>query len=168
VGFPLIDIVDAEVEIADESRFAEAEAAQWVRSTNTKIIGGSLGSRIVPKDITITLIDTAIQVPIRNRADITSWFLNIPRGLKATAHALDSKAKYAADKGATRVIATIEGIPLQPINQPVKIRVPWEVTNRSWDFDVPMDRDRRFEVYGVEVGAVVVGGAVNRPKCPER
>ncbi|MFP3089748.1 hypothetical protein LQZ21_05415 [Treponema sp. TIM-1] len=163
VGFPLIDIVDAEVEIADESQFAAKEEVQWNRSTNTKIIGGSLGIKIVPKDITITLIETAIQVPIRNKADITSWFLNIPRGLKATAHALDPKAKYAAEKGATTVIATIEGIPLQPINQPIKIRVPWEVTNRSWDFDIPMDRDRRFEVYGVDVGSVIVGGAVNRP-----
>jgi hypothetical protein len=163
VGFPLIDIVDAEVEISDESRFAQEEDAQWVRGANTKIIGGSLGSRIVPKDITITLIETSIQVPIRNKADITSWFLNIPRGLKATAHAPDPNAKYAAEKGAVRVIATIEGIPMQSINQPIKIRVPWEVTNRSWDFDVPMDRDRRFEVYGVEVGSVIVGGAVNRP-----
>jgi hypothetical protein len=163
VGFPLIDIVDAEVEISDESLFAKEEMAQWARGANTKIIGGSLGSSIVPKDITITLIETSIQVPIRNKADITSWFLNIPRGLKATAHALDPNAKYAAEKGAVKVIATIEGVPLQSINQPIKIRVPWEVTNRSWDFDIPMDRDRRFEVYGVEVGSVIVGGAVNRP-----
>jgi hypothetical protein len=162
VGFPLIDIVDADVEISDESQFAKKEEAPWARSENTKVIGGSLGIKIIPKDITITLIETSIQVPIRNKADITNWFLNIPRGLKATAHALDPSAKYAAVQGDTKIIATIEGIPLQPINQPIKIRVPWEVTNRSWDFDVPLDRDRRFEVYGVDVGSVIVGGAVNR------
>jgi hypothetical protein len=162
VGFPLIDIVDAEVEVADESRFAGAEKEVWSRNANTKIIGGTLGSKIVPKDITIKLIDTSIQVPIKNKADVTHWFLNIPEGLKATAHALDPEAKFAADKDAIQIIVTIEGTPKQTINQPIKIRVPYEVTNRSWDFHVPPDEDRRFEVYGVDVAAIVVGGAVNR------
>jgi hypothetical protein len=162
VGFPLIDIVDAEVEIADDSRFAVDEETQWVRSANTKIIGGTLGSKILPKDITINLIETSIQVPIKNGADITSWFLNIPQGLRAIAHAADPEAKFAADKGATQIIVTIEGIPEQTINQPIKIRVPWEATNRSWDFHIPPDEDRRFEVYGVDMATVVIGGAVNR------
>ncbi|MDR2629538.1 MAG: hypothetical protein LBC60_01290 [Spirochaetaceae bacterium] len=166
VGFPLIDIVDAEVEIADESRFAKNED-EWVRNENTKIIGGSLGSQIVPKDITITLIETSIQIPIKNGEDITDWFLNIPKGLKATAYALDPEAKYAADKGAVRIIATIEGVPEQTINQPIQIRVPWEKTNRSWDFHIPANNDRRFEVYGVDMAAVIVGGAVNRDIDPK-
>jgi hypothetical protein len=51
VGFPLIDIVDAEVDIADDSRFAEDDT-QWVRSANTRIIGGTLGSKIILRDIT--------------------------------------------------------------------------------------------------------------------
>jgi hypothetical protein len=167
IGFPLIDIVDATVEVADGSRFAGAEEAQWVRNANTKIIGGTLGSRIVPKDITITLQETSIQVPIKNGADITDWFLNIPYGLTATAHASDPEAQFAADKGATQVIVTIEGVPEQTINQPIKIRVPYEVTNRSWDFHVPPNDDRRFEVYGVDVAAIVVGGAVNRDIDPK-
>jgi hypothetical protein len=162
VGFPLIDIVDAEVEIADNSRFAADEGAQWTRSADTKIIGGTLGSKILPKDVTINLIETSIQVPIKNGADVTSWFLNIPQGLKATAHSTDPEAKFAADKGATRIIVTIEGIPEQTINQAIKIRVPWEVTTRSWDFHIPPNEDRRFEVYGVDVAAIVIGGAVNR------
>ncbi|MDR2247619.1 MAG: hypothetical protein LBE17_13275 [Treponema sp.] len=162
VGFPLIDIVDAKVEIADASRFAVDEGTQWIRNANTKIIGGTLGSKIFPKDITISLIETSIQVPIKNGADITGWFLNIPQGLKATAHAIDPAAKFAADKGTTQIIVTIDGIPEQTINQPIKIRVPWEVTNRSWDFHIPPDEDRRFEVYGVDVASIVIGGAVNR------
>jgi hypothetical protein len=162
VGFPLIDIVDAEVEVANDSRFAGDEEAQWVRNANTRIIGGTLGSRIVPKDITINLIETSIQIPIKNGADVTDWFLNIPYGLKATAHALDPEAKFAADKGATQVIVTIDGIPEQTINQPIKIRVPYEATNRSWDFHIPPNEDRRFEVYGVDIASIVVGGAVNR------
>jgi hypothetical protein len=162
VGFPLIDIVDAEVEVADNSMFAGAEEVEWARNANTKIIGGTLGTKIAPKDITIRLIDTAIQVPIKNKADVTHWFLNIPQGLKATAHARDPEAKFAADKGAREIIVTIEGVPEQTINQPIKIRVPDEVTNRSWDFHVPPNEDRRFEVYGVDMAAVVVGGAVNR------
>jgi hypothetical protein len=162
VGFPLIDIVDAEVDVADDSMFAGAEDAEWVRSANTRIIGGTLGTKIVPKDITIRLIDTSIQVPIKNKADVTHWFLNIPQGLTATAHAFDPEAKFAADKGAQEIIVTIEGVPEQTINQPIKIRVPYEVTNRSWDFHVPPNDDRRFEVYGVDMAAVVVGGAVNR------
>jgi hypothetical protein len=167
VGFPLIDIVDAEVEIADESRFAEDISQQWTRSAKTKIIGGFLGSRIVPKDLTITLIETSIQVPIKNKANVTDWFLNIPRGLKATAHAPDPEAKYAAEKGATQLTVTIDGIPEQTINQPILIRVPWEITNRSWDFHIPPDNDRRFEVYGIDMAAVIVGGAVNREIDPK-
>jgi hypothetical protein len=167
VGFPLIDIVDAEVTIADDSRFAQNESRQWTRNANTKIIGGTLGSRILPKDITINLIATSIQVPIKNGDDITSWFLNIPPGLTATAHAADPEAKLAADKGATQIIATIDGIPEQTINQPIKIRVPWEVTNRSWDFHIPPNEDHRFEVYGVDMAAIVIGGAVNRNIDPK-
>ncbi|MDR2619203.1 MAG: hypothetical protein LBC62_10070 [Treponema sp.] len=167
VGFPLIDIVDANVDIANDSRFAGDDIAQWTRNASTKIIGGTLGSKITPKDITITLIETSIQVPIKNGADVTDWFLNIPQGLKATAHAADPEAKFAADKGATRVIVTIEGTPEQTINQPIKIRVPYEVTNRSWDFHIPPNDDRRFEVYGVDVAAIVVGGAVNRDIDPK-
>jgi hypothetical protein len=161
MGFPLIDIVDAEVEIANDSRFTEDDT-QWVRSANTRIIGGTLGSKIVPRDIAITLVSASIQVPIKNGADVTDWFLNIPLGLKATAHALDPEARYAADKGATSIVVTIDGTPEQTINQPIKIRVPYEVTNRSWDFHIPQSEDRRFEVYGVDVASIVVGGAVNR------
>jgi hypothetical protein len=161
-GFPLIDIVDATVEVSNDSRFTGVETDQWVHNANTRIIGGTLGSKIVPKDITITLIDTSIQVPIKNGADVTDWFLNIPYGLRATAHALDPGAQYAADKGETRIIITIDGIPEQAVNQAIWIRVPYEVTNRSWDFHIPPSEDRRFEIYGVDVTPVVVGGAVNR------
>jgi hypothetical protein len=167
VGFPLIDIVDAAVEVADDSRFAGVEEEQWVRGSDTKIIGGTVGSNIVPKDITINLIETSIQVPIKNGADVTDWFLNIPEGLKATAHALDPEAIFAAGKGDTRIIVTISGIPEQTINQPIKIRIPYEVTNRSWDFHIPPNKDHRFEVYGVDVAAIVIGGAVNRNIDPK-
>jgi hypothetical protein len=167
VGFPLIDIVDAEIEVAEDSMCAGAEEVEWTRNANTRIIGGTLGTKIAPKDITIRLIDTSIQVPIKNKADVTYWFLNIPQGLKATAHARDPKAKLAADKGSQEIIVTIEGVPEQTINQPIKIRVPYEVTNRSWDFHVPPSEDRRFEVYGVDIASVVVGGAVNREIDPK-
>jgi hypothetical protein len=162
VGFPLIDIVDAEVEIADNSRFVHDVNTQWTRNANTKIIGGILGSKIIARDITIRLIETSIQFPIKDGDDLTGWFLNIPLGLKATAHAAYPDTKYAAEKGATQIIVTIDGIPEQTINQPILIRVPWEVTNRSWDFHIPPDNDRRFEVYGVDMAAIIVGGAVNR------
>jgi hypothetical protein len=167
VGFPLIDIVDATVEVANDSKFAGIEEAQWEPGPNTRIISGTLGTKIVPKDITIDLIETSVQIPIKNGADVTNWFLNIPYGLKATAHAIDPEAKFAANKGDTRVIVTIEGTPEQTINQPIKIRVPYEVTNRSWDFHIPPNEDRRFEIYGVDVAAVVVGGAVNRDIDPK-
>jgi hypothetical protein len=166
LGFPLIDIVDANVDIADDSRFTEDDT-QWIRSANTRIIGGTLGSKIIARDITISLVSASIQVPIKNGADVTDWFLNIPMGLKATAHAFDPEARYAADKGATTILVTIDGTPEQTINQPIKIRVPYEVTNRSWDFDIPPNEDRRFEVYGVDVASIVVGGAVNRDIDPK-
>jgi hypothetical protein len=165
-GFPLIDIVDAVVEVADNSQFAKDDV-QWVRGPNTKIIGGTLGSKIIAKDLTIRLIETSIQIPIKDGDDISHWFLNIPNGLKATAHALDRESKLAAEKGATQITVTINGVPEQTINQPVKIVVPYEVTNRSWDFIIPPNPDIRFEVYGVDVAAVVVGGAVNREIDPK-
>jgi hypothetical protein len=161
MGFPLIDIVDADVDIAEDSRFAQ-EDTKWVRSDDTKIIGGTLGSKIVPRDITINLVSASIQVSIPNGDDLSAWFLNMPRGLKATAHALSPAARYAAEKGATSILVTIDGIPEQVINQPIKIRVPYTATNRAWDFDIPPNDDRRFEVYGVTVAPIVVGGAINR------
>jgi hypothetical protein len=160
-GFPVIDIVDASFDIANDSIFAEKTAEEWKRSADTKIIGGILGTAINPKDLTINLVDTSIQIPIKNGADLSDWFLNCPQGLKATAHAADIKAEYAAQKGATSVIVTFTGIPEEVINQPIRIRIPYTVTNRSWDFLIPANPDRRFEVYGVAIADIVVGGAVN-------
>ncbi|GHV79767.1 hypothetical protein AGMMS49944_15580 [Spirochaetia bacterium] len=161
-GFPLIDIVDAEVEIADDSAYAVVDSGEWSRSANTKVIGGPKGTRITARDITIRLIETSIQVPIREGTDISHWFLNIPTGLTAKAHGQNPESKNAVERGATEIIATIEGIPDIAINQPIKIRVPYEYTNRAWDFDIPPDEDLRFEVYAVDIESVVVGGAVNR------
>jgi hypothetical protein len=161
-GFPLIDIVDAVVEVANDSQFANKNDVAWVRSANTKIIGGTQGTQIAAKDLTIRLIETSIQVPIREGADLTSWFLNIPLGLTATAHARNRDSKFAAEKNATQIIVTIEGIPLETINQPIRIRVPYEVTNREWDFILPANNDVRFEVYGADVAEIVVGGAIGR------
>jgi hypothetical protein len=161
-GFPLIDIVDAQVDISSESRFGQEEEKQWVRGPATKIIGGTQNSRIVPKDITIKLVETTIQVPIRNGEDVTAWFLNIPNGLKATVRSVDPDAKYAVEAGATEILITISGVPEQTINQPIKINVPYEVTNRLWDFHIPPNNDLRFEVYGVTMAPVIIGGAVNR------
>jgi hypothetical protein len=166
-GFPLIDIVDAQVEVSDDSQFAVADDVQWVHSADTKIVGGTLGSKIKARDITVRLIDTSIQVPIKNGTDITSWFLNIPEGLRATAHAPDRETDFAAERGATQIIATIAGVPEQTINQPIKIRIPYEFTNRAWDFDIPPNEDIRFEVYGVDIAEIVVGGAVNRDIDPK-
>jgi hypothetical protein len=161
-GFPLIDIVDAQVDISNESRFGQDEEELWVRGPNTKTIGGTQNSKIVPKDITIKLVETTIQVPIRNGEDVTAWFLNIPNGLRATARSVDPEAKFAAETGAAEILITISGIPEQTINQPIKINVPYQVTNRLWDFHIPPNDDLRFEVYGVTMAPVVIGGAVNR------
>jgi hypothetical protein len=161
-GFPLIDIVDAEVDISNESRFGQDTEKLWVRGPNTKTIGGTQNSKIVPKDITIKLVETTIQVRIRNGEDVTAWFLNIPKGLTATARSVDPKSKFAVEPGAAQILITISGVPEQTINQPVKINVPYQVTNRLWDFHIPPNDDLRFEVYGVTMAPVVIGGAVNR------
>jgi hypothetical protein len=177
VGFPLIDIVDADIDFAAESRFAGVEKEKWVRSDSTKFIGGPLGTKITPTDVVIKLVDTSIQVPIENAhrasssfpdlGDVTPWFKNIPKGLKAKVYAPDLKAKYAVEKGATEIVVTIEGKPQETINQPIKIQVPYEVTNRAWDFNVPINEDRRFEVYGVNMADIVIGGAVTREIEPK-
>jgi hypothetical protein len=166
VGFPLIDIVDAEVQLQDNSRFAKA-ALQWERSAKTKYVGGPLDLKIEPKDLTIRLKATSIQIPIKEGEDLTGWFVNIPKGLKATAHSLKTGAKFAAGKGDTEITVTFEGIPEESIDQPIKIRVPYEKTNRSWDFLVPPDNDIRFQVFGADIEPVVVGGAVKRELDPK-
>jgi hypothetical protein len=160
-GFPVIDIVDGNISIADDSQFANVEQ-KWERSGNTKIIGGTFNSPIIAKDVVIHLTDTSFQIPIKNGEDLTEWFLNIPNGLTATAHALDPESKNAAEKGSTEVLVTIQGIPTQTINQPIKVRIPYEKTNRGWDFLIPINEDLRFEVYGADVANIIIGGAVNR------
>jgi hypothetical protein len=165
-GFPLIDIVDAEVDISNESIFNE-DKEQWVRGPNTKIIGGTQHSQIVTKDVIIRLVDATIQNPIENGEDLTKWFLNIPYGLTATARALDPEAKYAAVQGATDIRISISGVPVQTINQPIKINVPYTATNRLWDFLIPPNEDLRFEVYGSVVDPVIIGGAVNLDIVPK-
>jgi hypothetical protein len=157
IGFPLIDIVDAEFDVVI-SEYTSGEKAPWKRSDATKFIGGTLGVPIVPKDVTINLIETSVRVPIKEGEDLSSWFLNIPAGLKATGHFLEDN---------TKVAVTFTGVPVQTINQPIKIRVPYERTNRLWDFDIPIDEDKRFEVYGVDIASVIIGGAINRDIDPK-
>jgi hypothetical protein len=165
VGFPLIDIVSAEVDIED-SRFAK-EDTKWERGENTKIIGGIYNTVINPRDITIKLIETSFQVAIRNGEDVTPWFLNIPNGMIATAKAIDPEAKHAVVQGDTEILITISGNPQQVINQPIRIKVPYQVTNRLWDFIIPPNQDLRFEVYAATLADVVIGGAVNRDIEPK-
>jgi hypothetical protein len=150
------------VDISDESLFGQDEDELWVRGPDTKIIGGAQNAKIVPKDITIKLVETTIKVPIRNGEDVTPWFLNIPKGLVAKARSVEPDAKLAVEVGATEILITISGVPEQTINQPIKINVPYEVTNRLWDFYIPPNNDLRFEVYGATISPVVIGGAVNR------
>jgi len=154
-GFPLIDIVDAEVTITDTD-WSEKET--WTRNPGTVIIGGVLGKEIRPRDLTIRLIETEIRVPIDEDDDLSAWFLNMPLGMTATV--VDGVDPENADDDHAVVTVRIAGAPEQTINQPIKIKVPYQYTNRSWDFLIPPDEDKRFEVYGVDIAPVVVGGAV--------
>jgi len=79
--FPLIDIVDAKISIADTNW---KEAIPWSHNPGTVIIGGTLGKEIHPKDLTINLIATDIKIPIDVRDNLSSWFLNMPAGMTAT------------------------------------------------------------------------------------
>jgi hypothetical protein len=160
-GFPVIDIVDGNLSLSDDSRFTN-KGQGWVRSANTRFIGGTLGSPIKAKDIIIRLVDTSFQVPVKEGEDLSAWFVNMPEGLSATAHAPEEGSKLAADKGAVQVLVTIQGTPRQTVNQPIKVIVPYEKTNRAWDFLIPSNEDLRFEVYGAAVADIIVGGAVNR------
>jgi hypothetical protein len=160
-GFPVIDIVDGNLSLYDDSRFS-SEHQGWVRSANTRFIGGTLNSPIKAKDIIIRLVDTSFQSPIKEGEDLSAWFVNMPEGLTATAHAPEGGSKLAAEKGAARVLVTIEGTPRQTVNQPIKVIIPYEKTNRAWDFLIPVNEDLRFEVYGAAAADIIVGGAVNR------
>ncbi|MDR2477095.1 MAG: hypothetical protein LBD18_04835 [Treponema sp.] len=160
-GFPVIDIVDGNLSLSDDSRFA-SEHTGWVRSARTRFIGGTLNSPIKAKDIIIRLVDTSFQAPIKEGEDLSAWFVNMPEGLTATAHVPEGGSKLAAEKGAAQVLVTIEGTPRQTVNQPIKVIIPYEKTNRVWDFLIPVNEDLRFEVYGAVVADIIVGGAVNR------
>jgi hypothetical protein len=169
----LIDIADARIEV-QASIFTEQESKDWTRSSSTITIGGTVGSVIIPKDLKITLIEAAIAIPVKDGENISAWITNLPTGLSAIAHipaagdeASAEETKYAAPKGAAEVTVTISGIPLVAINQPVYIRVPFLRLNRALDLVLTPNEDIRFEVFGVDVETVVVGGAINSEIQPK-
>jgi hypothetical protein len=151
-----IDIAEGLISIADVA--AEAEKAPWSRSSNTIIISGSVGTALVPKAITIKLDAASIAVPIPAETILSDWIPNLPDGLQALAG--------KTEKGATEVVLTISGVPAAAIDAPVRVRVPRDYLHRSLDLIVKADEDLRFEIFGLSVSHVIVGGAISNEILP--
>jgi hypothetical protein len=153
----LIDIAEATITVADASA-ADAVPAAWTRSGKTVVIGGSVGSPIVPKTLTIRLVDASVPLAIPERTDLSRWITNLPGGLMALAS--------ETEKDAAEVVLTISGTPLEAIDQAVFVRIPAVELHRALDLVVEPNEDIRFEIYGLSIAGVIVGGAVKNPIKP--
>jgi hypothetical protein len=122
------------------------------------LIGGSVGSPLTPKTLTIRLIDASIPAAISEQTNLSRWITNLPSGLVALA----SKT----EKDATEVVLTISGTPQEAVDQAVYVQIPARELHRVLDLVVAPNEDIRFEIYGLAIGSVIVGGAVKNPIKP--
>ncbi|MDR0587234.1 MAG: hypothetical protein LBG26_08350 [Treponema sp.] len=156
----LIDIADAVIEIGDiDPSSIENAPAAWSKNAGTVIIGGSVGSAIVPKTITVKFDHAALAFAIPVGTNLSSWITNLPTGLQALSS--------AAEKDADEIKLTISGIPQAAIDQAVFVKVPAENLHRALDLVVKPNDDLRFEILGLSISNVLIGGAINTEILPK-
>jgi hypothetical protein len=156
----LIDIAEATIEIGEvDPSLIESAPVAWSRNAGTIIIGGSVGSAIVPKTITIKFDHASLAFAIQAGTDLSNWITNLPTGLQALS--------AAAGIGAEEIALTISGTPQAAIDQPVYVRVPAGNLHRALDLVVKPNDDLRFEIFGLSVSNVLIGGAINTEILPK-
>ncbi|MDR2617509.1 MAG: hypothetical protein LBC62_01450, partial [Treponema sp.] len=131
----------------------------WSRSARTIVIGGSVGSIITPKTITIKFDHATLSLAIPVGTDLSDWITNLPTGLSALTS--------GAEKCAEEIQLTISGIPQAAIDQPVYVKVPAEFLHRALDLVVRPNDDLRFEIFGLSLSNVLIGGAINTEIIPK-
>ncbi|MDR1908425.1 MAG: hypothetical protein LBQ35_00720 [Spirochaetaceae bacterium] len=153
----LIDIANATIQVSDVAA-EDALPPAWSRNRNTIVIGGSVGFPIIPKTITIRLDHASVPRVIPDETNLSRWITNLPNGLYALAS--------ETEKDATEVVLTISGVPTEAIDQAIFVRIPSEELHRALDLVVQPNEDLRFEIYGLSLSNVIVGGAVNNEIVP--
>jgi hypothetical protein len=159
-GNAIIDIADAVLDIGDvdPSELGEVSAV-WARSARTIVIGGSVGSVITPKTITVKFDHAALSFAIPVGTNLSDWITNLPTGLSAITS--------GAEKDATEIKLTISGTPQAAIDQPVYVKVPAEFLHRALDLVVRPNDDLRFEIFGLSLSNILIGGAINTEIIPK-
>jgi hypothetical protein len=156
----IIDIADAVLDIGDiDPSETEGTPVAWSRSARTIVIGGSVGSVITPKTITIKFDHAALSFAIPLGTDLSNWITNLPTGLSALTS--------GAEKDATEIKLTISGTPEAAIDQPVYVKVPAEFLHRALDLVVRPNDDLRFEIFGLSLSNILIGGAINTEIIPK-
>jgi hypothetical protein len=138
------DIVDAAIRL--ENHIAPVVAG---RSPNAQYISGSVGSAITARDVLITLRAAALKEEIIEEAKV-GWITNLPKGLTAVVH--------PAQAGAVTLTLTVTGTPTEPKDQAVLVTIPSIFLNRPADLAITPNEDIRFDIVGITVKDVTIGG----------
>jgi hypothetical protein len=153
----LIDIAEGFIE---EISKADVElTSAWERSDTTIIIDGAVDTELVARTLKIRLDKATIPADIKDKTDLSYWITNLPVGLQALAE--------FTEKGAEEVNLTIQGIPRQAVNAPIYVMIPGRDLYRILDLSIKENPDLRFEIFGLTVSSVIVGGAVNNEIVPK-
>jgi hypothetical protein len=137
------DIVDAAIRLENHN------VPVAVRSPNAQYISGSVGSLITARDVLITLRAAALKEEITEAAAV-AWITNLPKGLTAVVN--------PADAGAVSLTLTVTGTPTEPRDQAVLVTIPSSFLNRPADLVITPNEDIRFDIVGITVQNVTIGG----------
>jgi hypothetical protein len=153
----LIDIAEGFIE--EITKTDVALTSEWARSSKTIIIDGAVDTELVPRTIKIRLDKAAVPADIKDKTDLSYWITNLPAGLQALAD--------FTEKDAEEINLTIKGVPRQAVNAPIYVMIPGRDLHRILDLNIKENPDLRFEIFGLTVSSVIVGGAVNNEIVPK-
>lgn len=113
------------------------------------VTDGTVGQPLKEVSVTVKLKDTTFQ-NLKAGTDVTSWFPNVPQGLKATVKSVES--------GAASVQITISGTPTQAKDELVQINLPAAVLAAGKDIKVAENHDSRWHIHekGKELLAISI------------
>lgn len=119
---------------------------------NYLYINGSLGeplNNIV--DLRVNLIDVALREEITEETQV-DWIINAPEGLKVTVQ--------PADAGASSLILSVQGTPLEAKNEAVQVVLPGRILGAMSNFPVPNELIQ-WRIFGGTVNDVLINGSVD-------
>jgi hypothetical protein len=106
------------------------------------VVGGAVTRDIDPKTFKIKFGGTKLAVDLAADTDISSWFTNLPRGLKAVV----TEEAVVATEGQQAVTVTISGKPSRQVNENMKVKIPANITRSGIDLEVPSTEKARYDI----------------------